>query len=264
VIEENINIELPEEQKPQHGKRVYVYFFLLVVVILSVFMVKAKWQKHVLVKQVVVEGISIVSKDEVVRLMKLPQRISMYDLDLTTLQKNILANSFVKKVVIKRDAPGVLRVVVEERVPSAMLVSNELYYIDNEGIVLPYVISSETYDTPVISGLDSLGMIRTGQKLYNQDVLEALEIIQAAKATSDEVFHTISEIRLRKGHDMILYSFETGVPIIFGKGDAGKKMVKLDTFWKQFLLNTDTNDIQYIDVRFDDQVVVSRKTHNET
>ena len=94
----------------------------------------------------------------------------------------------------------------------------------------------------------------------NADVREALEIINASKMTSENLFHTISEIHLRKGHDLVLYSFETGAPIIFGKGDAVKKMVKLDAFWQQCLQNGDTKDIQYIDIRFDDQVVVSRKS----
>ncbi len=66
------------------------------------------------------------------------------------------------------------------------------------------------------------------------------------------------EIRLRRGHDLVLYSFESGVPIIFGKGEAVKKIVKLDAFWQKFIQNNETKDIQYIDIRFDDQVIVSR------
>ena len=260
VNEENINIELPEEQKPKHGKRVYVYFGLLLALVLAAFVVKVNWQNHVPVKQVAVEGISILSKDEIVRLMKLPARVSMYDLDLTTLQKNILANSFVKEVVIKRDAPSLLRVTVEERKPSAIVAANELYYIDDEGMVLPYVASSETYDIPVITGIDSTESVRAGQKLYNRDVREALEIIRAAKEINAELFHNISEVSLRKGHDMILYSFELGIPIIFGKGKVVKKMVKLDAFWQKFLQGNEMKEIQYIDIRFDDQVVVSRKS----
>ena len=256
---EQIHIER-EEKEPIHGKRVYVYFAVLTLVILTIFGVKAKWQKHVPVKQVTVEGISVISKDEIVRLMKLPLNVPMYELDLSALQHNIMANSFVKRVVIQRDAPSTLRVIVEERTPAAILLANDLYYIASDGTVLPYIASSETYDIPVISGVDSLSAIKTGQRLFNADVVEALEIINASKMTSDNIFHSISEIRLRKGHDLVLYSFESGIPIIFGKGDAAKKIVKLDAFWQKFIQSNETNDIQYIDIRFDDQVVVSRKS----
>ncbi len=255
---EQLNIEF-DEQPQQHGKRVYVYFALLIMIVLTAFGMKSQWQKHVPVRQVSVEGVSVISKDEIVRLMKLPPNVPMYELDLTALQQNILTNSFVEKVVIQRDAPASLRVKVEERKPAAILLSGELYYIASDGTVLPYIASSETYDIPVISGVDSTSVVKMGQKLFNPDVREALEIIAALKAASDELFHAVSEIRLRKGHDLVLYSFESGIPIIFGKGDAVKKMVKLDAFWQKFVRNNETKDIQYIDIRFDDQVVVSRK-----
>jgi cell division septal protein FtsQ len=259
VEDELINIELPEVVQPVYGKRVYIYFALIAFALLAVFVVKAKWQQHAPARQVSVEGISVISKEEIVRLMKLPPNVPMYEIDLTSLQRNILTNSFVKKVVIQRDAPSTLRVIIEERTPSAILLANDLFYIASDGMVLPYIASSETYDIPVISGVDSLNGIKPGQRLFNADVQEALEIIEASKITGKNISHAISEIRLRKGHDLVLYSFETGVPIIFGKGDAAKKIVKLDAFWQKFIQNNETKDIQYIDIRFDDQVIVSRK-----
>lgn len=256
---EQLNIDF-EEQQPEHGKRVYVYFTLLAVVILSLFVVKMQWQNHVFVTGVVVEGTKILSQEEIVRMMNLPPRASMYDLDLTAIQKNILANAFVKSAVVQRDAPSQLRVIIEERIPAALLAGSESYYIDNEGIVLPYLVSSETYDIPVISGVDSVAQIKTGRKIVNDDIREALNIIAAARAVSDETFHSISEIRLRKGHDIVCYSFDSGVPIIFGKGNVVEKIVKLDSFREKFLKEMDTRTLRYIDIRYDDQVVVSRKS----
>lgn len=248
-----------EETEPAYGKRVYLYFILVCIVLISSFSMMAVWQKHVSVKQVSVEGNSILSKDEIVRMMKLPHHVPMYDLDLTALQKNILENSFVQHAVLHRDAPSTLRVVIEERTPAAIVVGKELFYIASDGTILPYIASSETYDIPVISGLDSVTGITAGKKLLHAEIIDALEIINVARVTSDELSHTLSEIRLRKGKDIVLYSFETGIPIIFGKGDAVKKLVKLDAFWQKFLHNRETSDIQYIDIRYEDQVVVSRK-----
>lgn len=248
----------PKDEKT-YGRRVYVYFALLAFFVFAVIIVKARWQQHVLARQVVVEGINILTKDDVLHLMKLPPNVSMYEMDLTVLQQNILANSFVKNVVVKRDSPELIRVQIQERKPAALLVANELFYIDEDGIVLPYLPSTETYDIPVISGYDSLGGIRSGQKIMNLDVADALEIIKTSKAVSENLFHSLSEIRLRKSHDVVMFSFETGIPIIFGKGETAKKLVKLDAFWQKFLQNADTKDVQYIDIRFDDQVIVSRK-----
>lgn len=256
--DEQVHIDF-EKEVPSHGTRVYVYFSILVIVVLSLFFVKATWQDHVMVTQVSVEGMKILSKEEIVRLMKLPPRVSMYELDLTSLQRNIQSNAFVKNVVVKRDAPSRLLVNIEERMPAALLTGSELYYIDDEGVVLPYIASSDAYDIPIISGADSNSQIKAGRKILNSDIQEALEIIRIAKAASPEIYHAISEIRLRKGHDIVCYTFESGAPVIFGKGDIAQKIVKLDAFWQKFLQNSDTGDIQYIDIRFDDQVIVSRK-----
>jgi cell division septal protein FtsQ len=247
------------EQRPAYGKRVYVYFGVIVILVLAVFIVKAQWQDHLPVSSVIVEGNTVLPKEEIIRLMKLTPRVPMYALDLTQIRMDIRSNTFVKDVVVQRDAPSQLRVVIEERTPAALLVANGLYYIDEEGIVLPYLTAADTYDIPVISGLDSSAQIKPGQHLVNRDLQEALQIIAAAKATNEDLFHAISEIRLRKGRDLVLYSFETGFPIIFGKGDVVNKIVKLDAFWQQYFHTIGAQGINYIDVRFDDQVVVSRK-----
>lgn len=242
-----------------HGKRVYLYFTLLLVLLVSLTALRSGWQRHVPVRQVSVEGISIVTKDEVVKLMNLPPNVPMYDVDLTAVQRNLLSNSFIRSAVIQRDAPSALRVTIEERHPAAILNAGELYFLASDGTVLPYVASTETYDIPVISGADSLTGIKAGQRLMQADIREALDIIAAAQAVGDRLFHSISEVRLRKGKDLVLYTFDTGIPVIYGKGFPAEKMVKLDAFWQQALQNGETSDIQYIDIRFDDQVVVSRR-----
>jgi cell division protein FtsQ len=253
-------LENIQEEQKTYGKRVYVYFFFLFMFVGVVLLVKAKWQQHVPARQIVIEGLNILSRDDVLHLIKIPSDVSMYNLDLTVLQQNIMQNSFVKNAVVKRDAPEQLLVTVEERKPAAILVTSAMHYIDEDGVVLPYVATTETYDIPVITGYDSTGGIRSGQRITNNDVLEALNVIRTSKSVNETLFHTISEIRLRKGHDIVLYSFDEGIPIIFGKGDEAKKLVKLDSFWESILQNSDTKDIRYIDIRFDDQVIVSRKS----
>jgi cell division septal protein FtsQ len=248
-----------EAQRPQYGARVYVYLVMIALFLLSATIVKMKWQDHLPLSSVAVVGIDVLSKEEVVRLMKLPPRTTLYDIDLTEIQNNIAMNTFVKSVIVQRDPPSTVRITIEERVPAAMIVASEVLYIDDDGVVLPYIASSETYDIPVISGVDSAAALKAGMQVRNPDILEALQIIKTAKLTNEEMYHAISEIRLRKGHDMVLYSFEAGVPIIFGKGDIVNKIVRLDAFWQQHFHTIGAEQIRYIDVRFDDQVVVSRK-----
>lgn len=188
------------------------------------------------------------------------QKTGMYEVDLTGIQKNIQRNHFVKSVAVMRDAPSTIRISVEERAPIALLSlpgKSELLYVDDEGYILPHVATQAIFDLPIISGVDSQAVVTVGQRTPHADVLAALEALEVARQVSSELFHTISEVRIRNGHDMVLYSTDAGVPIIFGRGDAAKKMIKLDAFWKKFIAEQGSQEIRYIDVRFEDQVVVS-------
>jgi Cell division septal protein len=246
--------------QPTHGKIVYGTFALLFIFALAAWLGTMQWKDHLTVSGIIVEGEHIVTKDEVVKLAQISLKTKMYDIDLISIQKNIQKNHFVKSVAVTRDAPATIRISVEERTPIALLSApgrNDLLYIDEEGYVLPHVSSQAIFDLPLISGIDSVAVLTVGQRTTHTDILAALEALETAQQVSSELFHMVSEVKIHSGHDMVLYSADTGVPIIFGRGDAAKKMVKLDAFWRKFIAEQGSQDIRYIDVRFEDQVVVS-------
>jgi len=249
-----------ERAAPVHGKKVYGIFALLFILALVTWLGTVQWKEHLTVSGVIVEGEHIVTKEEVVALAHVSLKTKMYDVDLLSIKKNIQQNHFVKNVIVSRDAPGTIRITVEERTPIALLSlpgRSEMLYIDEEGYVLPHVTSQAIFDLPVISGVDSAADVAVGQRTTHTDVLGALDALETAQRVGSELYRLISEVRIHSGHDMVLYSADTGVPIIFGRGDAAKKMVKLDAFWKKFVAGQGSQDIRYIDIRFDDQVVVS-------
>ncbi len=252
----------------RHGKRVYLAFASLSLIALILWLGTMQWKDHLTVSGIIVEGEHILTRDEIVKLSQVSLRTKMYDVDLSGIQANIEKNHFVKNVAVTRDAPGVIRISVVERTPIALLLGSgggEMLSIDDEGYVLPHTSSQSIFDLPIISGVDSLGAVPVGQRTPQTDVVGAIEVLAVAQKVSNELFHMISEVRIHSGHDMVLYSADTGVPILFGRGDAVKKMVKLDAFWKKFITEGDAHDIRYIDVRYDDQVVIlSRSVDPQT
>ena len=254
---------IEETQQRIHGKNVYGIFALLFFFSLAAWFGTLQWKDHLTVGGIIVEGDRILTKDEVVKLARISLKTKMYDLDLLSVQKSIEKNHFVKTVAVTRDAPSTVRIAIEERMPIALLSfpgKSELLYVDDEGYILPHVATQAIFDLPIISGADSAAVVSVGQRTPHVDVLAALEALESAQNVSSELFHMISEVKIRSGHDMVLYSAEGGVPIIFGRGDAAKKMVKLDAFWKKFISEQGPQDIRYIDLRFEDQVIVSSIT----
>lgn len=217
------------------------------------------WKSGLVVRTVQVQGNRVVETNEILQLANIDDGTRLYDLDLLQIRNDVISHYFLKDAVVERDLPSTVRITVTERVPVAMINTGEVRFLDAEGVVLPHTVSGEVFDLPFISGLASGLKTTVGTRLDHPDVAEALAIIHAAAAVSAELPHLVSEIRLRPGGDVVLYTSEGGVPVLFGRGDAAVKLLLLETFWNTVVRERGPAAVRYIDVRFADQVVVQWK-----
>ncbi len=222
------------------------------------------WKSNLTVSNVTVEGNRIVEANEILQLAHVKEGSPMYDLDLASIQHDVVSNFFIKDAVVERDLPSTIRITVAERSPIMLINRDEILYLDEDGVVLPPSISKETFDLPILSGLPASLPLKAGSTIANPDVQEALKILTAAKAASKEMYHLISEVHLRSGGDIVLYAAEWGVPIIVGHGEAASKMVRLEQFWNDVVRERGSENLQYVDLRFDDQIVVRWNSTKKT
>jgi cell division protein FtsQ len=190
------------------------------------------------------------------QLVRIQKNTQLQDIDLTAVRKDILSHHFIKDAVVERDLPATLKITITERLPLAIVNSTEILYLDEDGVVLPHSISKQLFDLPVLSGISPEIVLAPGGTINNPDVREALQILATSKLVNKELYHLISEVRLRSGGDIVLYAAEWGVPIIFGRGDIANKLVRLEAFWNDIVREKGSQRLQYVDLRFDDQVVV--------
>lgn len=216
------------------------------------------WKSNLRVKEILVEGTRIVDKNEILQLSQIQKDVLLTDVDLTSVQRNIMSHYYVKDVMVERNLPAFIKITVVERQPLALVNGSEIRYLDEDGVVLPHSVSKALFDLPVLSGIPNTVSLKPGSKVEDPDVREALRILSTARMVSKELSHLISEAHVRHG-DIILYSTEWGVPIIFGRGNAPSKLVRLETFWNEVVKERGAQNLQYVDIRFDDQVVVRWK-----
>lgn len=214
------------------------------------------WKSDLKVRRVTIEGNRIVETAELTQLIKVPKNTQLQDIDLMAVRRDIMSHHFIKDAVVERDLPATLKVTVKERVPLAIINSSEIMYLDEDGVVLPHSISKQLFDLPVLTGLEEGIALAPGTTLKSADVQEALKILACTKLVNKDLYHLISEVRLRNGGDIVLYASEWGVPIIFGRGEIPSKLVRLEAFWRDVVRESGANNLQYVDLRFDDQVVV--------
>ncbi|OGU72582.1 MAG: hypothetical protein A3H45_09330 [Ignavibacteria bacterium RIFCSPLOWO2_02_FULL_55_14] len=213
------------------------------------------WKTNLKVRNVTVRGNVNVESNQLLQLAGIPKNTPLYDVDLTHVQRNVSSHYFIRRATVERDLPGGIRITVEERTPIAIVVAEKSVYLDEEGVVLPSTVSRMIYDLPVVSGIPSAEVLTPGTVVANPDMQEALLLLSVLKQANREMFHRVSEVRLRNGGDIVLYSAEWGVPIIFGRGNIADKVARLEMFWTEEVVERGAQRLQYIDLRYDDQVV---------
>lgn len=214
------------------------------------------WKADLRVGYVHVEGNTILTDKEILALANIAAGERLYSVDLQAAQKRVMQNAFVKSAAVTREAPDRISILVNERVPIAAVVMDKIEYLDADGVVLPPALSENVFDLPVITGEFQPADIVPGKKIVRTDVREALEILSVARQLSDELYRRISEVHTEPGKDLILYTAESGVPVVFGHGASAAKLVKFEGFWNEIVREYGAGKLGYVDLRFEDQVVV--------
>ena len=229
-------------------------FVLLSLAVCLVFGANA-WKSGLRIKQITVDGNRIVGANEILQLTQTPMNTFLYKVDLTAMQRNVMSHHYIKDAIVERSLPSSIHIQVIERVPIAIVNRPETMYLDESGVLLPRSISHRLFDLPIISGISANEPLVLGSKIQAPDVIEALQLLATMKIVNRPMYHNISEVLLRNGGDMVVYSAEGGVPIIFGRDEIPGQLVRLETFWNDVVRTRGTQLLQYIDLRYHDQIV---------
>lgn len=243
------------EPRKINAKKHFLLMMLLGGVILGVAIYANMWKENRRATEVVVDGNRILAAKDILTLATVPDNSLMFNLDLYAIEQRVRKNPYVKSVAVHRDIPNRIRISIEERVPVAAVVMDRLYYLDADGYVLPPARSQSIFDLPVLTGLPS-GEFVSGVRTKNRDAFDALSILAVAREIDDELYRNISEIHFEENRDAVFYTAEFGIPVVLGREQVGINLVKFDSFWKSIVVKSGAQQLQYIDLRFEDQVVV--------
>jgi cell division protein FtsQ len=257
--EENIDEGTPAPG--QYGRSAYVVLAALVLLLGITWYGSLQWKEHLLVTQLVVDGESVVPRDEILNLARIAPHVRLFDVELAAVARSIRSNNFIRQVVVRREPPSLIRVTVIERLPVAFVATpgmTELLLADDEGYILPHVSAQAIFDLPVITGVESTLFDSVGVRSSSAALRAALEVLRVSRSMNGELTRLISEVDVSDVQELVLYSSDSAVPIRFGSGDIAEKIVKLDGFWKSVVMREGIQNIRAIDLRFRDQVIVVR------
>ncbi len=192
-------------------------------------------------KKIIVKNCRLLTPGDVISLSEIKRGTRIGDIDLTYAEKKVSSSPYVKKSAVKRIYPATVVITVWEDDPVAYLNSaGTLRYVNRNGAVLGKAKPGEGYDLPVI---------------VSGDTGTAASFIQDCLSTSMFTYHHISEVAVTD-RGIELYLVKSSAPVIIGKDDYRKKIVILENFLKNEYNDLTFSRIEYIDLRFDRQVVL--------
>jgi cell division septal protein FtsQ len=231
----------------------FVASFLVVVILANT------WKGDLKVTDIRVEGNQIVGDEEVLSLAGIKNGDSLFEIDLFKAQERVQKNLFVKSVSAKREVPNCIVLSIVERAPIVAAVVDQVQFLDNEGFILPPAAPGSIMDLPIITGKLDKSQFTPGHQVGSTSIKEAVGIATVAREIGDELYRRISEIHIDGNKSLVFYTAEYGVPVIFGHGDIDGKLLKFNAFWKDFVIYRGSHELRYVDLRFEDQVVVRWK-----
>jgi cell division protein FtsQ len=199
-----------------------------------------------------VQGASRVPVSRILAAAGIPPGANLWTLDTRAVVGRIEAMPEISRADLVREAPNRLTIVVEERRPFTLVHAGRLHWMDEEGRVLGEEARAVAPEVPVISGLseDELRSMRTAP---GPKARAAIALIRALLRSGSTLTAEISEIDMSRAEGPVLYTVD-GVEVRLGAEEWDERLARLEGVLAQVA----TEDINGVDLRFKDQVVLKR------
>jgi cell division protein FtsQ len=169
-------------------------------------------------------GLHRASEAELLRISGLLPGQNLWALDTLALVSAMSLHPWVQSVNITRRFPHAVVVRVEEHVPAAIAVLNDLYLVDEHGEPFQKVGAEGAFDLPLVTGLTREDyMERTAGA--TRKLVRALEVAKAYGESEAAVGERLSELHY-EGEALTLVTGR-GQAVALGEGPAGPQLLRL-------------------------------------
>ncbi|MDL1958478.1 MAG: FtsQ-type POTRA domain-containing protein [Deltaproteobacteria bacterium] len=174
------------------------------------------------VSQVLMKGCNHLTEEEVLQLSDVTAQDNLLSLDLKSIATSIEAHPWVHTVEVKRKLPDHLMITIKEHTPVALLNSDKMYLLDEQGKIIDELSTKEPISLPIITGIDP-------KNIKNHQIQKALELISmASKGARTLGVNNISQIDIAKRDTLILITDDSGIPFHFDTENLSAQFSKAE------------------------------------
>jgi cell division protein FtsQ len=230
----------------------------LIVVTVAAVLVGGNWvltTERFAVVAVEVRGASRVPPQRILEVSGIVHGTNLWRIDPHHVRARLELLPEIRRADVVRELPNRVSIVVEERRPFTLVHAARLHWLDEDGRLLGEEHQAVATDVPVISGLseDELATMRTAP---GPRARAAIALIRALLRTGSTLAGEISEIDMSRPEGPVLYTVD-GVEVRLGTEQWEERLARLEGVLAQVA----TGDVQGVDLRFRDQVVLKKGSH---
>ncbi|MBS1536589.1 MAG: FtsQ-type POTRA domain-containing protein [Bacteroidetes bacterium] len=252
-----------QQDLAEKDKRSFLYSKLLTILIIvgGIFALSFMWKSKQRLQTIEIVGIKTLTEHEILEKIGIDkdEHPFLRDIQLAELRIKIKQHPFVRSATVAHGDNGKIIVTIEERLPVAALKSSqgELRYIDRDGVVLPYRLFSVVTDVPLVHGINIDGKIDT---MVVGGLVRILNLLE--NTSNGELYQAVSEVFYQQNQNSYyLRSTESGIMVNIGyPKNLQEKIDCLIRFWKNEFPKVNKQTIEYIDLRWQGQLILKKRT----
>jgi cell division protein FtsQ len=213
-------------------------------------------QRSLEIREVSVEGIHQVTKEEVLKRLALKKGIAQHQVSLTYLAERLRSHPWIKEATVERLPLHGVRVTIVERKPAAMVrIATEHLLTDEDGVVLTRLGAQDETTLPLLVGVDGL--------LLTQGDLRVKQRLQSAIALAKSMAETVDgRLEIDLSHPVNLVASARGVRFHFGSDaltEQWERFMKVKAAFRMPSFDARKSEGQDVDLRYDHRVIVRER-----
>ena len=205
------------------------------------------------VEQIVVQGNSRLTEQQIAALSDIQIGINTFSLDLGLIGRKIEENPWVQQADVRRIFPRQVVIDLKERRPVAIINLGYLYYLDDRGEIFKVLCASDNLDYPIITGFN-YDKAQGHDTEYAQKLRQIVGLLTDLSERNLFSLDQVSEIHHEDSGGLSLFTLEGGVKVKLGYTDYSDKLDRLERIYTQ--LQPKLQMLDYIDLNVDDKVIV--------
>ena len=204
------------------------------------------------IRMIVTNGTVHAPSERIDAILERYRGANLFRLDIDTLEMELDSVPWVERVSIEKQLPDTLRLSFLERVPAAVVRSEDGdRFIDAKGVIFaPFDPTVSDRAFPVITESDP------------ESAAVCVSFLESLRRSSPDLYVRVSEIQEAPSVGWIVRDALLGAPVYVSEKQLSQKWRTLTDL--AAAEDLDGQGIEYADLRFERQIVVKRMHHSET